>query len=181
MIYRVVIFLACATLLGAQTKASPATLTFSYQEGDAKLPVSQTLAISGAAGGSATVVASGGPWLTASPTGGTLPLSLKILANPTSLPVGTYTGTITVTASAQSVAVPVTLTVKAAPSSLTASSSAVAVNYVRGTSVPAPSSVNLTSSGAEALTPSRVLADTTTCPPWPTAVMREVVLTSMPM
>ena len=40
----VVIFLACATLLGAQTKASPATLTFSYQEGDAKLPVSQTLA-----------------------------------------------------------------------------------------------------------------------------------------
>ena len=34
-------FLACATLLGAQLKA---TLTSFYQEGDAKLPVSQTLA-----------------------------------------------------------------------------------------------------------------------------------------
>ena len=36
-------------------------------------------------------------------------------------------------------------------------------------------------SGADAFTPSRVLAETTTCPPWPTAMMRDVVLTSMPM
>ena len=35
--------------------------------------------------------------------------------------------------------------------------------------------------GADAFTPSRVLADTTTCPPWPTAQIREAVLTSMPM
>ena len=34
---------------------------------------------------------------------------------------------------------------------------------------------------ADALTASLVFADTTTCPPWPTAQMRDVVLTSMPM
>ncbi len=154
--------LGCALLLlgsahrvSAQTttplKASPATLTFTYQEGDVKLPVAQTLALSGTAGVAATVSLSGGPWLTASPAAGTLPMSPKVLVNPTSLAVGTYTGTITVATTGpgpQTVAVPVTLTIKAAPSSLTTSSSAVAFSYVRGEASLAPVSITLASSGA---------------------------------
>ena len=155
--FRVCLFLfgaGSALLLEAQTtplKASPATLSFSYQEGDAKLPAAQTLALTGTAGLAVTVALSGGPWLTASPMSGTLPLSPKILANPTSLSVGTYTGTITVTTSGpspQSVAVPVTLVVKAAPSSLTPSATAVAITYTRGTAAPSPVALSLSSSGA---------------------------------
>jgi uncharacterized protein (TIGR03437 family) len=144
-----------ALQLRAQTttplKASPATLSFAYQEGDAKLPPAQTLALTGTAGSALTVTLAGGPWLTASPMSGSLPLSTKILANPTSLTVGTYTGTVTVATSgsnAQSVAIPVTLTVKAAPSSLTPSSTAIAITHTRGTSNPAPVALSLSSSGA---------------------------------
>ena len=141
--------------LGGQTtnplKASPATLVFSFQEGDAKLPVAQTLALSGVAGAAVTVTVSGGPWLTVSPLSGLLPLSPKVLVNPTSLVVGTYSGTVTVATSgtgAQTVAVPVTLTVKAGPSSLLASSTAVAVSYTRGDATPSPVTISLSSSGA---------------------------------
>ena len=141
--------------LGAQTtaplKASPAALSFSYQEGDAKLPVAQTLALSGVVGTGVVVSLSGGPWLAASPLSATLPASPKVLVNPTSLTVGTYTGTISVSTTgttSQAVAVPVTLVVKAAPSSLTASASSVAINHVRGGPAPAPTTLNLTSSGA---------------------------------
>ncbi len=145
----------CVSVAGAQTatplKASPATLTFSFQEGDLKLPPTQTLALSGVVGTGVTIALSGGPWLTASPTVGVLPVSAKILANPTSLAVGTYTGSITIAtsgASPQTASVPVTLTVKAAPSSLTASSTALAVSYVRGDAAPAAIPITLTSSGA---------------------------------
>ena len=132
-------------------KASPAALAFSYQEGDAKLPVAQTLALSGAVNTGVTVTLSGGPWLAASPLSATLPVSPKVLVNPTSLTVGTYTGTISVATTgsvSQSVAVPVTLVVKAAPSSLTASASSVAISHVRGAPAPAPTTLSFTSSGA---------------------------------
>ncbi len=152
------LLLVCLSIGGrllAQTttplKASPVALTFSYQEGDAKLPVAQTLALSGAVGTGVTVTLSGGPWLAASPLIATLPVSPKVLVNPTSLTVGTYTGTISVVTTgsvSQSVAVPVTLVVRAAPSSLTVSASSVAVSYVRGASAPAPTTLSLTSSGA---------------------------------
>ena len=141
----------CEAQTTTPLKASPATLTFSFQEGDVKLPPTQTLALSGVVGTGVTVSLSGGPWLTASPTAGVLPVSAKILANPTSLAVGTYTGSITITtsgASPQTASVPVTLTIKAAPSSLTASSTALAVSYVRGDPPPLPIPVTLTSSGA---------------------------------
>ncbi len=150
--------LVCLTIGGglrAQTgvplKASPVALTFSYQEGDAKLPVAQTLALSGVVGTGVTVTLSGGPWLAVSPLSATLPVSPKVLVNPTSLTVGTYTGTISIVTTgsvSQSVAVPVTLVVRAAPSSLTVSASSVAVSHVRGDLAPAPTTLNLTSSGA---------------------------------
>ena len=150
-------WLSGACRLSAQTtpatplKVSPATLTFTYQEGDVKLPVAQALAVTGAAGGAVTITLAGGPWLATSLAGGNLPVSCKVLANPTSLAVGTYTGTVTVAttgATSQSAAVPVTLTVKAAPSSLTASFSSVVVSFVRGGTLPSPVPISLTSSGA---------------------------------
>ena len=95
-------WLSGACRLSAQTtavtplKVSPATLTFTYQEGDVKLPAAQALAVTGVAGGAVTITLSGGPWLATSLAGGNLPVSCKVLANPTSLAVGTYTGTVTV-------------------------------------------------------------------------------------
>lgn len=93
-----------AGVCGAQTaapplKASPAALTFQYTEGDAKLPVAQTLSVSG--GNSAaplqySVAITGAPWLAATPATGTAPAAVKVSANPTSLSVGTYTAALTV-------------------------------------------------------------------------------------
>ena len=141
--------------LAAQTatafKASPATISVSYLEGDAKLPATQTVAVSGVAGSGFTVTLSGGPWLAVSPTAATIPASLKVLANPTSLAVGTYTGTITLTTSGANpltASVAVTLVVKPAPSSLGVSANPVSISFVRGGQAPAPTPLNLTSTGA---------------------------------
>lgn len=141
--------------LAAQTatsfKASPATISVSYQEGDAKLPATQTVAVSGVAGTGIAVALSAGPWLAVSPTAATLPASLKVLANPTSLAVGTYSGTITITTSGANpltASVAVTLVVKPAPSSLGVSANPVSISFVRGGPPPPPTPLNLTSTGA---------------------------------
>lgn len=65
-------------------------------------PVTQQLAVSagGALSAFSTVVgtASGGNWLSISPTGGTTPANLTVTANPSGLAAGVYSGSITVTA-----------------------------------------------------------------------------------
>jgi len=136
-------------------KASPATMTFSFIEGSATLPVTQTLAVSGGSSASPldyAVTIGGGPWLVATPMTGRAPASVKVSVNPTSLPVGTYTGTITVASvggsTAQSVQTVVTLSVKAAAPTLSAAPNPVSLTYVRGGTVPAPSTVTLSTSGA---------------------------------
>jgi uncharacterized protein (TIGR03437 family) len=62
-------------------------------------------------------------WVTASPNGGSLPATISVRVNPTSLAVGQYAATVnlTVTGLAAPVVVSVTLNVTAAPSTLTLS------------------------------------------------------------
>src|SRR5262249_57246378 len=58
--------------------------------------------------------ASGGNWLSVTPTSGTTPSSITATVNPTNLAPGTYTGQITVTSSASNnpVNIPVTFIVR---------------------------------------------------------------------
>ncbi|MCC6539493.1 MAG: hypothetical protein IT162_18215 [Bryobacterales bacterium] len=140
--------------LWAQTatpfKVSPASLAFTYLEGDAKLPAAATLAVAGTAGTSFTATLTGGGWLTLSAVSGTLPASIKVLANPTSLTAGTYSASIalvTAGASAQSLTVPVTLTITQPPPSLSVSGTSFAAEYARGQSPPAPLGLTVATSG----------------------------------
>ncbi|MBN8732648.1 MAG: IPT/TIG domain-containing protein [Acidobacteria bacterium] len=152
--------LCIAACLPAQTtapplKASPATMTFSHTEGADKLPATQTLAISGGSTASPLtyqIVISGGPWLVATPITGAAPASVKVTVNPTSLTVGTFTGTITVSSvggsTPQTATVAVTLTIKGVAPTLSAAPSPVSLSYIKGGAVPDAAKVKLTTSGA---------------------------------
>jgi uncharacterized protein (TIGR03437 family) len=116
-----------ATPVFAQTLTpTPASLTFTYQSGNTTLPAAQTLAIRISTGKPAYVVSTtpaSVPWLTVSPDSGTMPASLSVRVNPTTLAVNIYTATVdvTVTGIAAPVSVPVTLTVTSPLPSLTLS------------------------------------------------------------
>src|SRR5437660_9343531 len=95
-------------IAGAQAQTTPtlttslAAATFQYQIGAAALPAAQTVQIvSAPAGATFTVAVTGSPfnaaWLLVSASSGKAPLALKVQVNPTGLPSGSYTGTITVT------------------------------------------------------------------------------------
>jgi uncharacterized protein (TIGR03437 family) len=134
-------------------KAKPAAVSFSYTAGDAKLPAPLVVAVSVSSGTPPVFNSSvaGGPWLTVSPAAGTTPASLKVNANPTSLAVGTYSGTITLTTSEstpQTTIIDVTLMVKAPPPTLSAAPTPLSVTYVRGDPAPTPLPLTLTTSGA---------------------------------
>lgn len=150
---RILLGLSIGSVIWAQSstalKVTPAALTFSFTLGDAKLPAAQTLAISGPAGANATITPAGGLWLTVTPLSGAMPVSAKVSVNPTTLAVGTYTGTVTVAAPSATpdpVVVAVQLVVKAPPSSFAVSPNPVAVTYVRGNANPAPVTLALTTS-----------------------------------
>jgi uncharacterized protein (TIGR03437 family) len=107
--------------------ATPSSLTFTYQSGSATLPAAQTVSVK-ASSGSPTFTTgispstAAAPWLTVSPSSGTLPGTLSVRVNPTSLPLGVY-NTASVTVTVAGVAIPVsiavTLTVTAPPAHLT--------------------------------------------------------------
>lgn len=130
---------ALTALASAQTlKVTPTSLTFVYQLGDAKLPASASLSVSATGTTTAvsvTVAAAGGPWLTVTPDAGKTPVTLKVAVNPTSLPLGTYTGSVTVTpvtTGPTPLTIPVTLTVKSPPATLIVTPNPLAVSYTRG-------------------------------------------------
>ncbi|HXJ44378.1 MAG TPA: hypothetical protein VNH18_34140 [Bryobacteraceae bacterium] len=114
--------------------ASAASLSFTWQQG-AKLPPTQGVSVRISAGTPAYVVTTPAPdaWLIATPASGSLPSSLTVQVNPSTLAPGAYNSTVTITAAggAAPVSIPVTLTV-------TASSSGPAV---------APATIALTSPG----------------------------------
>ena len=107
--------------------ATPTSLTFTYQSGAATLPAAQTVSVKASSGSptfTAGISPSAGaaPWLTVTPSLGTLPATLSVRVNPTSLPLGVYNTasvTITVAGVASPVNIAVTLTVTAPPAHLT--------------------------------------------------------------
>jgi uncharacterized protein (TIGR03437 family) len=123
--------------------ATPASLSFVYQV-DGPPPPNQAVAVAStgeaAAFTVATSTASGGQWLSASPTNGTTPGNLSIGVTPSGLAAGAYQGTVTIqSASAPGgpVTVAVTLTVTSEPV-LVAEPTALSFVFQTGGSAPAP-------------------------------------------
>ncbi|MEO8661725.1 MAG: IPT/TIG domain-containing protein [Bryobacteraceae bacterium] len=122
----------------ATLKTSPTAAAFTYQLGDAKLPavVSLSITVSGSTSPVAlSVTSAGGAWLSASPDTGRTPLTVKVSVNPTGLPLGAYTGSVTITPGSVGMTpftVPVTLTLKAPPATLTVTPNPLTVAFTRG-------------------------------------------------
>jgi uncharacterized protein (TIGR03437 family) len=147
----VVTQVAVAFNVGASTApftVSPSTLTFSYQQNGAS-PAAQNIQVTGGqAFTAAATTASGGTWLAVTPTSGTGNVTLSVTVSPTTLPAGTYTGTITVTptgGTAQTISVTLAVTAVAV---LSASPNPLAFVYMVGNPAPAAQSLSVTSSGA---------------------------------
>jgi uncharacterized protein (TIGR03437 family) len=119
-------FCVWAGALQAQTvTATPGTLAFTYQEGAAALPKAQSVAVKPSSG-KPTFTTSTPPsdyWLTVNMDSGVLPASISVEVNPTSLPVGSYTSSVTITVSgvASPAVVTVSLEVTSPPSTLSLS------------------------------------------------------------
>lgn len=128
---------------------SPSSLSFNYTIGSA-LPTAQTLGVKASAGKPTYTVAITGTntlWLTATPDTGTMPASLSVRVNPTGLPVGSYTGTVTVSAAgaAAPATVAVTLVVNSPQPTLTISSTL--LNFQSPPLQPAAQTVKLATTG----------------------------------
>jgi uncharacterized protein (TIGR03437 family) len=93
---------------------NPALLNFTYQIGASKLPNVQTISVKVSSGTPAfTAVTPGADeWLTVDPSSGSVPATLNVRVNPTSLPASTYNSTVTITVVGLPVqTIPVTLVV----------------------------------------------------------------------
>ncbi|MGI8991789.1 MAG: BACON domain-containing protein [Bryobacteraceae bacterium] len=134
----------------AQLTASPASLAFNFQIGQAA-PAAQVLNVS--AGGASvafnvTAATINGPatWLVVNSVTAVTPGSANIGINPAGLAAGVYNGTLTVSsANATNITVPVMLTVSSLPL-LSATPGALAFNYQSGGAALTPQTVALTSS-----------------------------------
>jgi uncharacterized protein (TIGR03437 family) len=119
-----------------------AALTFSHTIGAARLPATQTIAVRSSPAGVAFTVAVTGPaphngaWLLFSASTGRAPQSLTAQVNPTGLPAGSYTATVTITATTgtppPSATVAVTLLVAPPPPTLAVAPAALSFTYITG-------------------------------------------------
>jgi uncharacterized protein (TIGR03437 family) len=148
------IWIAGAPALAAPImKATPASLAFSYLVGQTGLPAAQTINVAPSSGATALTITgavTGGPWLVISPSSGRTPLVVRVVVNPTGLPVGTYTGSVTFTAggSGDPASIPVSLAIKAPPPTLTAAPAVLNFTWVRGDAPPVAQALNFATSGA---------------------------------
>ena len=136
---------------GGGLTVSPSSLTFTAQAGG-NAPPSQQVTVSGGNTQNFTVTTSA-PWLTATPTSGTTPATLRVSVSPAGLSPGTYTGTVRI-AAARSEAVKqvsVTFTVTAASRRLVVSPSTLAFSYQVGGTTPASQSLSVRSSTGSAV------------------------------
>jgi uncharacterized protein (TIGR03437 family) len=123
--------------------AAPTSLTFSYTVNSTTLPASAKLTISLPNTASSSTVISvateypvGTPasqigWLTVAPDSGYAPLAMIVIANPTGLPPGSYTATLSITTnpSLGTLTVPVTLDISNPPASLVVAPGATTTNF----------------------------------------------------
>jgi dUTPase len=137
------------TVVNPSIVPSQSSLTFTYATGGTA-PSAQSLSISSnGAALSYTVSASGGTWLSMTPTSGTTPGSVSVSVNTTGLAVGTYSGSVTIAAAGAAntpVTVPVTLRVTLP--ALTTTPSSLTFSYTTGGTAPAAPSVSITSNGS---------------------------------
>ena len=131
------------TTAGLQVDST--SLSFGAQSGGAT-PDTQRVAVGSNPPGisflASVATTSGGDWLTVSPTTGTAPATLTVSVK--TLPVGIYTGTITLTpATGAPVTIAVSLTITAGPA-ITASVSSLQFYYTIGTKTPDAQSFNVT-------------------------------------
>jgi len=151
--------LLCARLCSAAAadlSILPGTLDFKYDAGST-LPAAQTLAIKSTGAALSFTVSITGPlpysaeWLSVSALSGTTSASLNIYVNPTSLPGGSYTGSIVVSSASAATPVhtiPITLEVGNAPATLSASVNTVTFGYVTGAASPASQPIEVLTSGS---------------------------------
>lgn len=161
-------------------KAAPASLLFSYQVNGATPLAAQTVQVTAptALTGSTLTVAIVTPvlpkqptgWLTVTPDTGRAPLALSVMANPTNLSPGSYSGQITVIsplAVSNPAVINVTLSITNPPSSLSVSSPAapyftspppaLAFTYITGDQAlgggpyPTSATVNIASTGSDSI------------------------------
>ena len=133
---------------------APGTLTFTYASGSTTSGTQNLSITSTGAALQITAAASGGSWLSVTPTTGSTPATVKVSANPTGLAAGTYNGTITIT-STGAANTPQTIPVKLVVGSSTGSGRlriwpprGVYFDYQSGQSDPAPKNVRVMSTGA---------------------------------
>lgn len=140
---RILSFLYFVVLLDGQTiSVNNASLRFTTTVGAATLPAAQSISIQSAPTGQAFTVAVSGPsphqgaWLLVSALSGRAPLTFSAQPNPTGLPAGVYTATITITGTtgtpAPTATVNVTLTVGTPPPTITVSPNALVFTYTTG-------------------------------------------------
>jgi uncharacterized protein (TIGR03437 family) len=129
--------------------ATPSSAIFTYQTGATTLPAGQTVTVKASSGTPTFTATSPGtdPWLTVGPVSGTVPGSLIVRVNPTSLSARTYSSAVTVTVTGVApVTIPVTLVVMPASSTLTLSTTT--LNFVSPPSSPATQLVRMSTNGA---------------------------------
>jgi uncharacterized protein (TIGR03437 family) len=136
--------LSLAGSLAAQTLSVSATsLSFSSALGGASQ--TQTLNVTSSGASLTFAIFPNVSWLTTTPNSGSTPSAVTVTVNPSSLPAGTYNGTleiINVNTPSNTVYVAVTLVVSA----VGASPSAVSFSYQFGASLPATQGITLTGS-----------------------------------
>ncbi len=134
------------------------TLTFTQAAGGAA-PPAQSIAVTGIPAPLNFTVTSatlnGVNWLRATPASGTTPSSVQVLVDGTVLPVGQYTGTVTIAstgAGGSPIAIGVVLNV-VPPAVLVVSPTSLSFAYVAGLPAPPPANLLVTSTGATGLVP----------------------------
>ncbi len=135
--------------------ASPspsAGLTFTQGAG-ASAPAAQTITVSSTpvslTFAATATTATGGTWLSVSPASGSTTGSVQVSVNAGSLPVGTYTGTVTITASnamGSPITYPVTLSV-VTPITITATPATLSFGAILNATAPAAQTVQIGAQG----------------------------------
>ncbi|MBI4910244.1 MAG: hypothetical protein HY820_41885 [Acidobacteria bacterium] len=146
---------------------APTSLSFSQTRGGAT-PAPQSLSVTGTGNANFQVTvttASGGAWLTTTPTGGATPGTIQVSVNGTNLAAGTYNGSIGITsldANNSPLVIPVTLTVTAASLNVTPT----AVNLVAAPGSTQAATQSLSINTGNAFAPFTATASTTTGGNW---------------
>ena len=143
---------------GPATSVDPKGLSFSLTQGAA--PASQTVTISNHSAqvdtfSASASVNSGANWLSVSPGAGTIPSfgsgTLSIVADPSKLQPGTYSGTVTISVGGQSFTVSVLVTVASSQPNILLSETGLRFQAVTGGSATSPQTVTVLNSGAGTL------------------------------